>query len=71
VRSLRHQNVCGYLGTERTEVITLVLRAKLTIPQGDAPGTKILNILLEYVPGGESDRCNELSVVCQALSLSC
>jgi len=38
MKTLRHKNVCGYLGTERTE--------------GDSPGAKFLNILLEYVPGG-------------------
>lgn len=37
MKSLTHENVCRYLGTERTE--------------GEA-GTQILNILLEYVPGG-------------------
>jgi len=36
MRTLRHPNVCGYLGTERSE----------------NEDTKILNILLEYVPGG-------------------
>jgi len=38
MKTLRHKNVCGYLGTERTE--------------GESPGAKYLNILLEYVPGG-------------------
>jgi len=36
MRTLRHPNICGYLGTERSE----------------GEDTKILNILLEYVPGG-------------------
>jgi len=36
MKTLRHRNVCGYLGTERSE----------------GEDTKILNILLEYVPGG-------------------
>jgi len=36
MKTLRHPNVCGYLATERSE----------------GEDTKILNILLEYVPGG-------------------